>query len=164
MTKKIKPKNIIFDIGGVLFNYPPDIRVLLAANKTDDIFWPIEHGIKLLRQCHQKLDQTGKKAHNLYVLSNWKTDSFALLTQKFPDIFNLFDGIVISGNVNNIQKPDPALYHHLIEVHALDVLECVFIDDKEENVIAAQTLGMHGIICSDFGHVERQLMLLGVIE
>ena len=39
-------------------------------------------------------------------------------------------------------KPDPAIYHRLLDRNGLVAGECLFIDDSEKNVLAARAVGM----------------------
>ena len=97
----------------------------------------IREGVKLVKECKAK-------GHKIFILSNWDSNSFELLKQRCPSFFALFDGIVISGDVRAI-KPDPAIYQHLLDTYSLKADECAFIDDLEENIKAAEQLGIFGI-------------------
>ena len=90
-----------------------------------------------------------KKGHKIYALSNWDKESFTLLQNKFPSLFKLFDGIIISGEWNNI-KPSPDIYTLLINRYNLETEKCWFIDDQKENVAAACALGIRGILCTHY--------------
>ncbi|GAA0396320.1 hypothetical protein Acor_49080 [Acrocarpospora corrugata] len=59
----------------------------------------------------------------------------------WPD---LFDKIVISGEVG-MRKPEPRIFHHALDLLALTPADCVFIDDIQANITAAQSLGIHGL-------------------
>ncbi len=56
-------------------------------------------------------------------------------------VTDLFDEIVISGVVG-VQKPDPAIYHLLLERLELAAGETIFVDDFIQNIEAAQSVGM----------------------
>lgn len=56
-------------------------------------------------------------------------------------VIQLFDEIVISGVVG-VQKPDPAIYHLLLERLELVAEETIFVDDFAQNIEAAQRVGM----------------------
>jgi putative hydrolase of the HAD superfamily len=56
----------------------------------------------------------------------------------------LFDAVVISSEVR-LRKPDPAIFHHAVELLGLRPDECAFIDDIEHNVRAAEELGITGV-------------------
>ncbi|GLU49692.1 HAD family hydrolase [Nocardiopsis ansamitocini] len=65
--------------------------------------------------------------------------------ERFADTF---DAVVISGEVG-MRKPEPEIFAHALELVGLPPEECVFIDDIEHNVTAAQELGMVGIVHTD---------------
>ena len=56
-----------------------------------------------------------------------------------------FDHMIASCDVKLI-KPNPAIYELALERIGNDAGECVFIDDREVNVNAAEALGMHSIV------------------
>lgn len=98
---------------------------------------PIAEGIKFVKECK-------KRGYLVYVLSNWDSESFDLLVSKYHDFFKLFDGIIISGDVHVI-KPDDQIYKQF--TNRLVAKHCVFIDDRIENINAAQKNGIFGIRC-----------------
>lgn len=98
----------------------------------------ISAGKKFVEECIEQ-------GHCLYILSNWDPESFALLRQRFPDFFGLFSGIIISGDCG-ILKPDPAIYQYLLKEFSLDPKTCFFIDNQQENVVAANCAGIHGYL------------------
>ena len=56
----------------------------------------------------------------------------------------LFDAVVISSEVG-LRKPDERIYRHAAATLGLDPAECVFVDDIEHNVRAAEAVGMVGV-------------------
>ena len=60
----------------------------------------------------------------------------------------LFDAVVISCEVG-LRKPDPAIFQHAVDLLGLTPAECVFIDDIEHNVRAAEAIGMAGVLHTD---------------
>ena len=60
----------------------------------------------------------------------------------------LFDAVVISCEVG-LRKPDEAIFRHAVDLLGLTPRECVFIDDIERNVRAAEELGMIALLHSD---------------
>ncbi len=156
----MKRKTIIFDLCHVLFHYDPARPFDLPV--TDNTFTPIDHGIALLKKIHAQKDEHDNRRHQLLILSNATEQSFGILQKQFSDVLVLFDGGVISGNVG-MMKPDIRIYHHILSEYQLDPKQCIFIDDKEINVHAAQATGMHGIVYSDPKNVEKQLKALEII-
>lgn len=83
------------------------------------------------------------KGHKVYYLSNY----FTYLMHTAPwalEFIPLTDGGVFSC-FEKITKPDPEIYLRLCKRYSLKPEECVFIDDTQKNVDAAQKLGMKGI-------------------
>lgn len=117
---------------------------------------PIKSSIKLIKKLKKK------SHHKLFLLSNADRQTFAILVKHYADFFSLFDGIVISANVNQV-KPYPEIYHHLLNTYNLDPQTCVFIDDQEENIKTAKQLGIHGIIYTKTPMAEKELKQLGVL-
>ncbi|MCA9548600.1 MAG: HAD family phosphatase [Myxococcales bacterium] len=44
------------------------------------------------------------------------------------------------------RKPDPEAYLHAARSLGVPTCDCVFVDDREENVVAAEAVGMQGIL------------------
>ena len=77
----------------------------------------------------------------------------------FPD---LFDAVVISADVG-MRKPEPRIFLHAAELLGLPPAECVFIDDIEQNIAAAEVLGFTGVLHTDTqATAERVAELLGI--
>ena len=55
--------------------------------------------------------------------------------------FRVLNGAVYSADVQQL-KPDPAIYHTLLQRYALKPETCFFIDDNADNIAAAQKLGL----------------------
>ena len=83
-----------------------------------------------------ELKAMGKK---LYALTNYAEPSFSLTRERFPALKAL-DGAVVSSR-EKLCKPDRELYRRLIARFGIDPAEALFIDDREENVRAAASLG-----------------------
>lgn len=97
---------------------------------------PIEENWKLIRH----LKELGA---SIYILSNAPTH-FADHAGYY-DIVKEFDGIVFSAPIV-MAKPKPDIYNYLFDTYHLNPADCFFIDDKPENIAAAQSLGMTGYI------------------
>ena len=92
------------------------------------------------------------------LLSNsWGCDEYP--RADFP---GLFDTVVLSGEVG-MRKPEKEIFLHAAETLGLAPAECVFIDDMEPNVAAAQACGMTGVLHTETAATARALQdLLGV--
>jgi putative hydrolase of the HAD superfamily len=63
-------------------------------------------------------------------------------TELFPD---MFDAVVISAEVG-MRKPERRIFLHAAEVLGLRPEECVFIDDIQANITAAEQVGYTGVL------------------
>ena len=80
----------------------------------------------------------------VFGLTNWPAATFAEARRRFKTIASI-DNYVVSSSVKLV-KPDPAIYKLLLSKYNLKAAECVFIDDRVDNVNAAIALGMSGIV------------------
>src|SRR6266487_207748 len=85
------------------------------------------------------LKQLKQAGYSLYGLSNWSAETFPHAREKY-DFFDLFDDIVISGEVGHI-KPDPEIFQILLAKIGKPAEQCLFIDDALPNIHQAQKMG-----------------------
>eukprot|EP00747_Dinoflagellata_sp_TGD_P184383 gnl/TRDRNA2_/TRDRNA2_39950_c0_seq1.p1 gnl/TRDRNA2_/TRDRNA2_39950_c0~~gnl/TRDRNA2_/TRDRNA2_39950_c0_seq1.p1 ORF type:complete len:235 (+),score=49.05 gnl/TRDRNA2_/TRDRNA2_39950_c0_seq1:57-707(+) len=67
------------------------------------------------------------------------------------ELFAEPDLVIVSSKVRSA-KPDAAIYELFCQRSGLQASECVFVDDKKENVAAAEALGFRGIL---FRHIGK---------
>ena len=84
-----------------------------------------------------------KPRYTLGLLSNAWDNARVLLSQRF-DFLDRFDVSIFSYEVK-ARKPDPAIYHAMLEHVGAEPGEALFIDDVQENVAGAQAVGMHAL-------------------
>ncbi|MGB8214740.1 MAG: HAD family phosphatase [Anaerolineales bacterium] len=77
--------------------------------------------------------------YRLYGLTNWSAEKFTLVRHKYK-VFDLFEDIVVSGEVKLV-KPDPAIFHLLLQKINRQPQECLLVDDSQKNVETAQMMG-----------------------
>lgn len=94
------------------------------------------------------------EGYKLYGLTNWCNRVHVTMDQY--GIFRLLDGQVISSEVHEI-KPFPQIYRILFEKFGLDPSECVFTDDKQENIDGSLATGMKAILFKDAVQYEKEL-------
>ena len=95
------------------------------------------------------------RGYGIYGLTNWSAETFPLIRDTYP-IFRLMDGIVVSGEEHTM-KPRPEIYRILLDRYALNPSESVFIDDNPDNIAAAETFGIKGIVFSSVGDLRTKL-------
>ena len=72
-----------------------------------------------------------------------------------------FETVVVSGEVG-VAKPDEKIFRIALERLGIDAAEVFFIDDTEEHVLAARSLGMSGPQFSSASALAAHLRELGV--
>ena len=103
-------------------------------------------------QIIKELKETGVK---VYLLSNLHLSAIPM-AKKIVDFWDLFDGIIISGEVG-ASKPEPEIFQILFDRFKINPKEAVFIDDTEVNVQAAKILGLDALIFKDSQEVRAFL-------
>jgi putative hydrolase of the HAD superfamily len=93
--------------------------------------------VELLRQLR------GAGVRTALLSNSWGLTAYP--TQLFPE---LFDAVVISAEVG-MRKPEERIFRHAAQLLGLPPAECVFVDDLEANVLAAEALGMTGVWHAD---------------
>lgn len=87
--------------------------------------------------------ETLKQIFKLGIISNDVMEWSKALFDKF-DIRKYFDLVLISGDIK-IRKPDKVIFQKFIEVSHSIPKECIFVDDRLENLEVAAELGMNTI-------------------
>jgi len=93
------------------------------------------------------LSQIKEMGHDLYYLSNYHKELRDHVVSKYS-FWGLFDGGVFSCDIHEI-KPSPEIYRHLLCKYQLSSKDCLFFDDMEENIAAAQAEGIRGVLFTD---------------
>lgn len=79
----------------------------------------------------------------IHAITNFSAEKFPGEVERWP-FLRQFGVTVVSGEEKLI-KPDPAIYHTLLERAGLDAHQVVFIDDSAKNIDGARAVGMHAI-------------------
>ena len=57
----------------------------------------------------------------------------------------MFDGLVLSGEIGMV-KPNVEIYEYLLNKYGLDASECLFVDDRLDNIEAGEKCGIAGYL------------------
>lgn len=117
------------------------------------------HILRPRRRMQTLVEQLKQHGYCVYFLSNIPEDVLALLMER--DFKGLFDGGVASCEVK-INKPDPRIYQALLDKYQLKADECIFIDDRADNIKAASLLGLGTYQMHSVGSLLRSLPTFGV--
>ncbi len=111
-------------------------------------FIPIKKSIEIIKKL--------KGSYRLLLLSNFDKETFAQLYTRYRPIFDLFDGMVISGQVG-LLKPYKPVYQHLLNSYKITAEETIFVDDQEENLREPRKMGLKTILYKKHSQLLREL-------
>ncbi len=97
----------------------------------------------------------------LFAITNFGHEFWAGFRPERP-IFDLFEDILVSGT-EKLMKPDAAIYALAIKRFGVDPGACLFVDDRIENVRAAEAAGMHGHVFHDAETLRAELERVGLL-
>lgn len=174
-------KNVIFDLGGVVFMRDPkrcteDFLNFFSFVRADTMphFWneydrgtrtleevsedlcrinhcdraKVDHYLQLaidkqeaIRPTERLIEELKAAGYRLYVLSNMSKEFIEFL-RRVP-VYRHFDGEVVSCE-EGVCKPEREIYQILLSRYGLNPSESLFIDDRRENIEAAEREGIVG--------------------
>ena len=117
--------------------YPDDVDVM---------GWFLRNGEQMAVKRPEVWDKVAalkENGYKIYLLSNYSEELFHVHTKgaKFLDVL---DGEVVSYQVHAL-KPDREIYEILLEKYSLKAEECLFFDDRMDNVEGAKKVGIQAI-------------------
>ncbi|MBP3487677.1 MAG: HAD family phosphatase [Roseburia sp.] len=124
-------------------------------------FW--EHiGMAIYQYDYVKEWMQALKEHgyHLYILSNYGAWTYEHTKEALSFVEDV-DGALFSFQVKQI-KPEPEIYRTLLARYDLKADECVFLDDRAENIEGAKACGIHGIRFTSFEQAKQSLREYGV--
>ena len=97
----------------------------------------------------------------LYAITNFGADTWAGFAPSYP-LFERFRDIIVSG-VENLAKPDPAIYALAERRFGLAPAAMLFIDDSLPNVQSARACGWQAHHFTDAAALRSELMERGLL-
>ena len=143
------------------------VKISLAVKEAVEKFPEFENEIKSYYPNHRRMvngsyqdtidifQKIKSYGFPCYVLSNWSAETFEGIPIDYP-FMQLFDGLLISGE-DKLTKPDQAIYELAKKRFNLDPEETVFIDDKLENIEAAQKMNFKTIHLINPKNIEMEI-------
>jgi 2-haloacid dehalogenase len=98
---------------------------------------------------------------SLFALTNWPAELFPYARERF-EFLQRFDDVVVSGEIG-MAKPDPAVFDVLRQRVGRPLEECVFIDDRQDNVDAAAAAGMDAVLFISATRLRADLEARGLL-
>ena len=124
------------------------------------MFADISGTLKMYETSIPWLIELKEQGYRRLILSNL-SEKTVRECEKDLRFFDHVDGGILSYRVGMI-KPEPEIYKCLIRRYDLNPEECVFLDDREDNISTAKSLGINGIVFKDRPSALRELEALGV--
>lgn len=106
------------------------------------------------------LTELKAKGEKVYAITNFSREKWAESVIRFP-FLGMFDGTIVSAH-ERLLKPEPAIYHTLLERYGLNAGDCIFVDDSERNIEGARAVGMQGLHFVEPIDLRAELRGLGV--
>ncbi len=125
-----------------------------AARFNESITGPVD-------QMHELVAELHTSGIPIFGITNFGAEFWAKFLPTAP-VFDAFTDIVVSG-VEKVAKPDPAIYALALRRFGLSEGEGLFVDDRLDNVEAAQANGFVGHHFTDEPKLRRHLTRLQLI-
>jgi len=106
-----------------------------------------------------KIAKELKKDFRMIMLSNNNSPTINILKKEHKDLVSIFEKLFFSSELK-IRKPDRRIFDIALEDIKLKPEECIFIDDKEKNVIAANNIGIHGVLYTEPEKLKKDIIEL----
>ena len=147
-----------FDVGiAELSRRHPEQAHLIGAWKTrweEMLGGAIEGTVTILEELHSA-------GMALHALTNWSAETFPIGRSHYPFLAR-FRTILVSGQ-EKLVKPDPRIFHLLVQRTGVAPERTIFIDDSEKNANAAAGLGFHAIRFTDPEALRARLTDFGLL-
>lgn len=98
----------------------------------------------------------------LFAITNFSHEFFPPFRREWPDLFDRFRDIVVSGD-EKLVKPDAALYRLALDRFGLAPADAIFIDDNAANVAGAEAIGLRSILFKDAAVTRAALAEAGLL-
>lgn len=148
-------QEVCYDQVGERFALPPS-EVAEAFLQARDSLQSNDTMISLVHE----LKESSNGALRVYAMSNISEPDYNVLAKK-PADWSVFDQVFTSAHAG-MRKPGLPFYRHVLEATHTAPQDAIFVDDKFENVFAARSLGLHGVVFDNTANVSQKLRnLLG---
>jgi 2-haloacid dehalogenase len=99
----------------------------------------------------------------LVALTNWSAETIHHGPEVFPEVFGLFDDIVVSG-AESVAKPDKEIFQILARRLSHQIDGVFYVDDNLRNVDAARAAGMDAVRFTDAATLRADLQERGLLD
>ena len=156
--KFISPFNELCDAGcsfNTMRNY---LNVIYPEKKEKTDLWFDAWNLMLVgvkKDTLEVFNLLKDKGASLYCISNWSKENFPQADGDYKFLESFLD-IVVSGYVQLI-KPGKEIFELFLKRNNLKAKDCIFIDDRKDNIETSKLLGMDGIVFTDAKTLKEDL-------
>jgi len=133
------------------------VGIPLDVAKGFDLYKSVISEIKGTREIATEL-----KGKYTLILANNEPEEFDRIRNEVAPYWDLFDHRCSSWIIRK-SKPDTSFFSTILTQHNLRPEECLFIDDKKQNIGAAKSLGIQGIQFIDAQQLRAAMVQLGLL-
>jgi len=118
-------------------------------NETRGLSWTVDSLVDLWSEMFS-INETGRGLFldamatgiPVHILSNIGGHHVAAIKNNWSDFFEGVASLFLSYQIG-LRKPDPSIYHHVLDHLDAEGSQCFFIDDRPENIEAARAEGIN---------------------
>jgi HAD superfamily hydrolase (TIGR01509 family) len=96
---------------------------------------------------------TQKDKYKLYIFTSGSIQEASQIKSRLLEVFD----DVFSAETIGLTKKDPESYRKISDMLGLTPDEVIFVDDSQENVSAAKTAGMNGVVYREFEELKKEI-------
>lgn len=126
----------------------------------DRLFYYVKQSLIELYGSVDLIKKVKAAGYGVYALTDNVVEIVDFLKAEY-DFWPLFDAATVSADLG-LLKPQPEIYHSLLNSNQLIAEQCVFLDDMPHNVEGAKSVGMHAIQFLSAEQAESELKALGL--
>ncbi|KAH9034152.1 phosphatase yihX [Lactarius hengduanensis] len=141
-----------YRLSGDRFSLDPQ-EVRRAILDARDSLRPDESFISFIRDLRSGAQNTLR----IFAMSNISAPDYAV-TRARPEEWGIFERIFTSAAAG-MRKPELCFFKFVLDQIKAEPSSVVFVDDRSENVLAARSLGMNGIVFDDVQRVRQSLRI-----
>lgn len=138
-------------------NLTRDLKVETDKNRLREMMYSVPKMDEDVLSLTKKL----RRRYEIFALTNHVREFFEFLDRRHG-LEGMFSRIFKSYETK-LAKPDPRFYEYVLKEIGRKAEECVFIDDREDNIRSAKELGIRAILHENAERTVKELRKLGVI-
>ncbi|WP_425666713.1 HAD family hydrolase [Vibrio tubiashii] len=163
LAKKVFMSDIWLDLNrGYLTEIEAKHRYQLeldfSPQDCDRLFYYVKQSLIELYGSVDLIKKVKVAGYGVYALTDNVVEIVDFLKAEY-DFWPLFDAATVSADLG-LLKPQPEIYHSLLNSNQLIAEQCVFLDDMPHNVEGAKSVGMQAIQFLSAEQAEDELKAL----